>query len=159
MTYYANGNLHVKRGDLFKSPCQTLVNATNCVGIMGGGIAAAFKQRYPEMFEEYAMRCYQGTHTLTKPHLWKNPDPEGKWVLNIATKYEPRLPSELDAIEDGLIWVELNGLKEGITSLAVPALGCGLGGLDWDDVKPVMLYSLIRMAKLNDIYIELYEPQ
>lgn len=152
-------SVEIKSGNLFESDCQTLVNATNCVGIMGGGIAAAFKQRYPGMYKEYRKRCKAGSHTLSKPHLWKNPDPTGKWVLNIATKYEPRLDSSLDAIEDGLIWVELNALKEGITSMALPALGCGLGGLDWREVKPCMMWSLCRMSRLNNVRIELYKPQ
>lgn len=148
-------NLTITSGDLFEAPAQTIVNATNCDGIMGGGIARVFKERYPEMYLEYVERCRSGDHTPSMPHLWINPDPEGKNVLNLATKDRLREDSSLEVIKAGLFSLALHRGEWGITSLAMPALGCGLGKLKWEEVLPVIeLY-----AKQIAIPIELYEPK
>jgi O-acetyl-ADP-ribose deacetylase (regulator of RNase III) len=151
----------ITSGDLFESPAQTLVNATNCIGIMGGGIAKAFRERYPAMYFEYVKECERGHHTPTEPHFWFNDDcrlfPEDghKHVLNIATKTEPKCRSTIENIRLGLFTTALRAKEWGITSLAIPALGCGLGGLDWAEVRP----HIEEVGKLIPVPIELYEPQ
>lgn len=147
-------SIQLRTGDLFQSDAQTLVNATNTEGIMGGGIALAFKKRFPEMFVEYNLACGIGFHTTFRPHLWYADDRSKPWILNLATKDTIAKDSTLDNIEEGLEWLILNYERVGITSLAFPALGCGLGGLDWDDVLPVLE---IWLSKL-DIPVEIYEP-
>lgn len=139
-------------GNLFDSQAQTLVNAVNCVGIMGKGIAWQFKHRYPRMFLDYAARCKRGEVHLGEPYAF--PVGGGKLVLNFPTKGHWREASRLQDIVTGLEFLEGNYQQMGITSLAVPPLGCGNGGLAWREVGPVLRESLSRLS----IPVELYEP-
>lgn len=139
-------------GDLFKSKAQTLVNTVNCVGIMGKGVALEFKKRFPEMFEDYEQRCKRGEVKLGRPYLYKNlllP-----WVLNFPTKDHWRSVANLEAIIDGLKYLLQHYKEWGITSLAVPPLGCGQGQLEWRVVGPTLYRYLGKM----NIPIELYAP-
>lgn len=145
-------NVVFTSGDLFESGMQTIVNATNIEGIMGGGIALAFKERFPQMYEEYRWACKEGTHTIMKPFLWRHP--HFPWVLNIATKDVIHHPSTPFNVAAGLFWLAQNYEREGITSLAVPALGCGLGGCKWEQIGPLME----SMLGLLDIPVLIYEP-
>lgn len=120
---------------LFTSPAQTLVNTVNTVGVMGKGVALEFKGRYPEMFRRYVHFCESGDLQTGKLYLYTGPD---KWVLNFPTKQDWRGPSKMEWIEVGLRkFVAVYELR-GITSVAFPQLGCGSGGLCWEDVRPLM---------------------
>lgn len=122
--------------NIFDSPAQTLVNTVNTVGVMGKGIAAEFKQRYPEMFEKYRRFCSNGSLTVGKLYLYKSPN---KWVLNLPTKAHWRQPSKVEYVEAGLKKFVDTYLEHGITSVSFPQLGSGNGGLDWDRVvRPLM---------------------
>jgi O-acetyl-ADP-ribose deacetylase (regulator of RNase III) len=123
------------RTDLFTSPAQTLVNTVNTVGVMGKGIAKAFKERYPEMFRLYREYCERGELRTGNLMLWRGPD---RWVLNFPTKTTWRLPSEIEYIESGLRRFVETYEELGITSASFPSLGCGNGNLDWHEVKPIM---------------------
>jgi O-acetyl-ADP-ribose deacetylase (regulator of RNase III) len=138
-------------GDLFASKAQTLVNTVNCAGVMGKGVALAFKKRYPNMYEEYRRQCEQGEIRPGVLKLFKDTHP---WVLNFPTKRHWRARSRLDDIEAGLKVLRENYKDWGVTSLAMPALGCGHGGLDWSDVRPL----IERYLGDVDIEIEVYEP-
>ena len=144
----------VRRGDPTRSSAQTLVNTVNCVGVMGKGIALAFKRAYPAMFEDYAMRCAAGEVRAGEPYLWRPAHPEQHWVLNFPTKRHWRARSRLSDIVDGLDWLEAHREEWGIESLAVPALGCQNGGLRWAEVGPLLFERLNRLG----IPIELYVP-
>ncbi|WP_422449197.1 type II toxin-antitoxin system antitoxin DNA ADP-ribosyl glycohydrolase DarG [Thermoanaerobacterium sp. DL9XJH110] len=139
-------------GNLFKSNAQTLVNTVNCVGVMGKGIALEFKKRFPEMYKDYVERCKNKQVKLGEPYLYKYTP--GPWILNFPTKDHWRSVSKLKDIEKGLDYLIKHYKQWGITSLAVPPLGCGQGGLDWNIVGP-MLYTYL--GKL-DIPVELYAP-
>ena len=145
-------NVTVKIGDLFESRAQTLVNTVNCVGIMGKGIALGFKQRFPEMFEDYKLRCERGEVKLGQPYLYKRA--RLPWVLNFPTKDHWRDVSRISDIAAGLEHLKLRYKDWGITSLAVPPLGCGNGQLDWTMVGPTLFRHLSRL----DIPVELYAP-
>lgn len=135
-------------GDLFESPAQTLVNPVNIVGVMGKGLALEFKKRYPKMFDEYKKQCDNRQLVVWRPILWKGED---HWILNFPTKRHWKDPSQLIFIEVGLSnFVRLYELYE-ISSIAFPKLGCGNGGLDWEDVKPIMEKHLQNLP--IDIYI------
>lgn len=139
-------------GDLFASPAQTLVNAVNCVGVMGKGIALEFKRRYPMMYADYTQRCSAVAVRLGEPYLFVGERPP--WILNFPTKGHWRSASRMEDIVAGLVYLERHYQAWGITSLAIPALGCGLGQLEWRVVGPILHYHLSRLA----IPVELYAP-
>ena len=141
------------RTDLFSSPAQTLVNTVNTEGVMGKGVAKTFKQKYPEMFREYKRLCDRGDLRVGSLMLWRGQD---KWVLNFPTKTTWRLPSQMPYLEAGLKrFVEVYE-NLGITSISFPPLGCGNGGLDWSDVKPLMEKYLKRVSipvYIHDLHV------
>ena len=139
-------------GDLFASKAQTLVNTVNCVGVMGKGVALEFKKRFPEMFEDYVKRCRAGLVKLGEPYLYRNL--VGPWILNFPTKHHWRSVSSLSSIVQGLRYLVAHYKEWGITSLAVPPLGCGHGQLEWRVVGP----TLYRYLNSMDIPVELYAP-
>jgi O-acetyl-ADP-ribose deacetylase (regulator of RNase III) len=139
-------------GDIFASSAQTWVNTVNCVGIMGKGVAAGFKKRFPDMFREYAQLCGRAEVKLGRPYLWRST--VLPWVLNFPTKDDWRQNSSLEAIEAGLEYLREHYREWGITSLAVPPLGAGLGGLDWRVVGKILYRHLDQL----DIPVELYAP-
>jgi O-acetyl-ADP-ribose deacetylase (regulator of RNase III)/uncharacterized protein YwgA len=139
-------------GDLFASQAQTRVNTVNCVGIMGKGVAQEFKKRYPAMFEDYAARCERGQVRLGEPYLYR--DKSGTLIVNFPTKDHWRSPSRLSDIERGLDFILRHYVEWGVKSVAFPPLGCGNGGLSWEEVGPLIYGKLGRL----DIDIEVYAP-
>jgi uncharacterized protein YwgA/O-acetyl-ADP-ribose deacetylase (regulator of RNase III) len=142
----------VRIGNLFDSDAQTLVNTVNCVGVMGKGVALEFRNRFPEMHADYVARCRAGQVHLGRPYLYRSlvlP-----WILNFPTKDHWRSVSRLQDIEEGLRHLLADYREWGITSLAVPPLGCGHGQLEWRVVGP----TLYRYLKRMNIPVELYAP-
>ncbi len=139
-------------GDMFESKAQTLVNTVNCVGIMGKGVALEFKRRFPDMFEDYVRRCEAKQVRLGRPYVFKRMFPP--WILNFPTKDHWRSVSRLQDIVEGLRYLQQHYEEWGITSLAVPPLGCGHGQLEWRVVGP----TLYRHLKALAIPVELYAP-
>jgi uncharacterized protein YwgA/O-acetyl-ADP-ribose deacetylase (regulator of RNase III) len=139
-------------GDILKSKAQTLVNTVNCVGIMGKRIALKFKERFPDMFNDYVERCNRNEVRLGKPYLYKRLTP--LWVLNFPTKGHWRSVSRIEDIVKGLKYLLEHYKEWGITSIAVPPLGCGQGQLEWKIVGP----TLYRCLNQLDIPVELYAP-
>lgn len=142
----------VRMGDLLASKAQTLVNTVNTVGVMGKGVALLFKQAFPDMYAEYVVRCSRGEVQLGEPYLYKRVVPP--WILNFPTKQHWRSVARLDDIVRGLEYLKRHYQDWGITSLAVPPLGCGQGGLEWRVVGPVLYKHLADL----DIPVELYAP-
>lgn len=140
------------KADMFKSRAQTLVNTVNCVGVMGKGIALGFKQRFPEMFDDYVRKCTAREVSLGRPYLFKRTVPPN--ILNFPTKDHWRSVANLRDIVAGLEYLQQHYKEWGITSLAVPPLGCGEGQLEWKVVGP----TLYRYLSLLDIPVELYAP-
>jgi uncharacterized protein YwgA/O-acetyl-ADP-ribose deacetylase (regulator of RNase III) len=144
--------IRVLLGDLFESGAQTWVNTVNCVGVMGKGVALGFKQRFPEMFADYERRCERGEVRLGRPYLFKQlVEP---WILNFPTKQHWRQVTNIHDIIAGLQYLRCRYREWGITSLAVPPLGCGNGQLEWRVVGP----TLYRYLKQLEIPVELYAP-
>ena len=139
-------------GDLFSSKARILVNTVNCVGVMGKGVALEFKKHFPEMFQDYEQRCKRGEVKLGRPYLYKALVPLS--ILNFPTKDHWRSVANLEAIVEGLKYLLRHYHEWGITSLAVPPLGCGQGQLEWRVVGPTLYRHLSRM----DIPVELYAP-
>lgn len=143
--------LEFRHGNVLNSEMQTLVNTVNTVGVMGKGIALQFKKHYPKMYEEYRALCKSGKLTTGQLHLYKAVD---HWILNFPTKRHYRYPSKLEYVEEGLIRLRDTYAELGIESLALPALGCGQGGLSWPDVRALIERYLGDLP----IPIEVYEP-
>lgn len=149
---------------LFDSPAQTLVNTVNTVGVMGKGIAAEFKRRYPDMFARYQTFCTNGEFDIGKLYLYRT---SNKWVLNFPTKRNWRNPSKLEYIEAGLLKFAETYFHRGITSISFPQLGCGNGGLLWEQVRPLMDRILrdvpipiyIHVATPNARFIPEHDPK
>lgn len=139
-------------GDLFASDAQTLVNTVNCVGVMGKGVALEFKNRFPAMARDYDGRCARGEVRPGEPYLFT--DLAGARVINFPTKGHWRSTSRLADIEGGLDHLAAHAGEWSITSLAMPPLGCGNGGLAWSEVGPLIY------AKLHDLPfpIEVFAP-
>jgi O-acetyl-ADP-ribose deacetylase (regulator of RNase III) len=130
----------ITSGDLLKAEADAIVNTVNCVGVMGKGIALQFKKKWPENFRAYEKACKAGkvrlgtmfVHDLgglaSKPHF----------IINFPTKDHWRGKSELSFIEEGLKDLVRVVREYGIRSIAIPPLGCGNGGLDWNVVRPLI---------------------
>lgn len=145
-----------KHDDIFNANAEALVNTVNCVGVMGRGIALQFKKRFPENFAEYEKACKQNEVVPGKMFVHStgsmiNP----RFVINFPTKRHWRGSSRLEDIEAGLIALKNVIIQNNIKSIAIPPLGCGLGGLDWSVVK-----SKIELAlnDLTDVEIMVFEP-
>lgn len=124
-----------RRTSILESPAQTLVNTVNCVGVMGKGLAHAFREREPDMFKAYKRICDQNALIPGKLWLWRG---SGSWILNFPTKIHWRNSSRIDWIEQGLAKFVAAFAEQGITEISFPRLGCGNGNLDWEEVRPVM---------------------
>ncbi len=107
-------------GDIFDANSQVIVNPVNCKGVMGKGLALAFKQKYPDMFTIYQHECQTGELQIGKSTLYKASTP---WILNFPTKDHCRSPSKLVYLEKGLEYFLKNYKEAGITSIAFPKLG------------------------------------
>lgn len=138
-------------GDIFKSNAQVITNTVNCVGVMGKGLALAFKKKYPEMFEDYQRKCDEGEVIPGRPYLWED---DRTQVLNFPTKRHWRQDSLLSDIEEGLHYLAENYDEMGISSIAMPPLGCGLGGLNWNEVKLLIEKYL---GPIEDLNVYVYE--
>lgn len=163
------GRLSLVRGDLFYSRLQTLTVSVNCVGVMGKGLASRAKYQFPDVYVVYQEVCRNRSLGMGQPYLYKREksfeeeladDPRtftngngGTWFLLFPTKNHWRERSDIKGIEAGLEWLSSSWSKEKITSLAIPALGCGLGRLEWKDVGPLMCRHLIKLG--IDVWIYL----
>jgi O-acetyl-ADP-ribose deacetylase (regulator of RNase III) len=143
-------------GDLLQADAEALVNAVNCVGVMGKGIARQFKRLYPENCRAYATACARGEVTVGTMFVTETGQLDGaRYVINFPTKRHWREPSQLSYIDAGLVDLVRVLRDEGIRSVAVPALGVGNGGLDWASVEPRLLQAL---QQLPDVHVIIYPP-
>lgn len=144
-------------GDFFEFDADIMVNTVNCVGVMGAGVALAFKKRFPEMFADYVQKCKARQIHPGQPSVWVQRDMISKEIaiVNFPTKDDWRNPSKYSYIEDGLQWFSryLEDKKGKIVTL--PALGCGHGGLEWSTVRAMILSKLENSPA--DIYV--FEPK
>lgn len=137
------------RGNLFDSKADIYVNTVNCVGVMGRGIALEFKNRYPKMFMAYNQECMKNRITTGKMWQWN----EEKNIICFPTKQHWKNISNLRWIDEGL--TDLRKLLEKFPqqSVAIPALGCANGGLQWVDVRPLIEKHLGRLHRDIEVYV------
>ena len=163
-------NLSLVEGDMFFSRMQTLTISVNTVGVMGKGLASRAKYQFPDVYVKYQDLCRRKILQMGKPYLYKRessldfiladeserlPNTNLQtWFLLFPTKTDWRKMADFKGIETGLNWLVNNYEKEGIESLEIPALGCGLGWLSWGTVGPMLCRYL---QKLN-IPVNLHLP-
>ena len=144
-------------GDIFEADVEALVNPVNCVGVSGRGLAKDFKERFPENFLMYKSACDRGIlrpGKLYSCHFESAGRP--LWIINFPTKDHWRDASHVSYIRDGLkeLVAAIAGFK--IHSIAIPALGCGLGALSWkSEVRPLLEAAF---ADLPGVLAKLYYP-
>jgi O-acetyl-ADP-ribose deacetylase (regulator of RNase III) len=153
MKYWGRKMINFVKGNIFDSKADALVNAVNTVGVMGKGIALEFKNRYPENYKVYKSACDKGT--LKTGYVLVVTESDGKIIINFPTKAHWKDASKYEYIEDGLKDLRNKIEEQSLKSIAIPALGCGLGGLKWDVVKVMIEIALGNIE--TDIYV--YEPQ
>ncbi|GAB7127073.1 macro domain-containing protein [Silvimonas sp. JCM 19000] len=143
------------RGDLLLADADALVNAVNCVGVMGRGIALQFKRQWPDNFRDYAAACKRQQVQPGKMFVHSTGAAAPAFIINFPTKRHWKQRSLLADIEAGLADLRQVISANGIQSVALPPLGSGLGGLDWGLVKPRIESAL---ADLRGLRVLIYEP-
>lgn len=144
-------------GNLLDADVDALVNTVNTVGVMGKGIALQFRRAHPEMFIAYERAAKSGEVRLGRMHVWPTGALTGpRYVINFPTKEHWRSRSHLADIESGLKDLVRVVRELDIRSLAVPPLGCGNGGLEWDQVEPRIRAALGHLDP--DVRVVLYPP-
>jgi len=153
--------IYEPNGDIFESRADAIVNPVNCVGVAGKGLAKDFKEKYPGNYSAYLKHCQMGRMAQTRCHLYSVPQIEHEpvappyWIVNFPTKNHWSEKSNLEKIAAALDDLGGKIRLRGIRSIAIPMIGCGEGGLDWADVREVILDKL---GGLDDVEITLYGP-
>lgn len=144
-------------GDVLSADVEALVNTVNCVGVMGRGIALQFKNMFPNNFDAYASACAREEVQPGKMFIYPTGElTNPRFIVNFPTKRHWRGKSRIEDVESGLVALREEIVRRGIRSIAIPPLGSGLGGLDWQDVKPRIVSAL---SSLEDVDIRVYEPK
>lgn len=147
--------IHYITGNLLESDAEALVNTVNTVGVMGKGIALQFKNAFPNNYKKYSEACKNkelnvGQLLVTEENVLSGK----KTIINFPTKTHWRLPSEYKYIEAGLVELVKVIKEKNIKSIAIPPLGAGNGGLDWNKVKPI----LEKYLSQTEAEVLIYEP-
>jgi len=145
------------QGNILRADAEALVNTVNCVGFMGKGIALQFKKAHPDNYDAYKKACDTGEVQPGRMFIYEtgsmiNP----KYIINFPTKRHWKGKSLLEDVKAGLKTLNDEVRKRNIKSIAVPPLGCGLGGLQWDVVKPLIEKTF---TDLPNVKVLLFEPQ
>lgn len=148
--------IEFKTGNILTEDAEAIVNTVNTVGVMGRGIALQFKKAFPTNFQSYATACKRGEVQAGRMFVFEtagliNP----KFIINFPTKRHWRDKSRIEDIESGLIALADVIKARGIKTIAIPPLGCGLGGLEWTCVRSKIEEAL---TGLQDVHIILFEP-
>ncbi|HEY5297265.1 MAG TPA: macro domain-containing protein [Verrucomicrobiae bacterium] len=138
------------KGNLLEAEVEALVNTVNTEGVMGKGIALQFKKKFPAMFEAYQEACKAGEIKPGHMYVYEREDMlNPRYIINFPTKRHWRSPARMEDIQAGLSALVEEIQKRGIHSIAVPPLGCGNGGLNWENVLPVIQKALGNFQNVN----------
>ncbi|GIJ19798.1 type II toxin-antitoxin system antitoxin DNA ADP-ribosyl glycohydrolase DarG [Micromonospora lutea] len=147
----------IGHGNLLTADAEALVNTVNTVGVMGKGIALQFKRAYPANYAAYRAACAANRVKLGEMFVFDSARlGYRRYVINFPTKGHWRADSKLSDIQAGLADLVRVVRERRITSVAIPALGCGNGGLDWDEVRPAIEHAF---AALPDVQVLLFPPE
>ncbi|MER6782728.1 MULTISPECIES: macro domain-containing protein [unclassified Streptomyces] len=144
-------------GNLLNAEVDALVNTVNTVGVMGKGVALQFKQAFPENFKFYKAACEHGEFSLGEVLVFDSGKlGSQRYIVNFPTKGHWRSRSKLRDVDSALSAL-VQAIKEyRIQTIAIPALGCGNGGLDWPEVR-ALVYE--KLSHIEGIRVLLYPPQ
>jgi O-acetyl-ADP-ribose deacetylase (regulator of RNase III) len=146
-------------GDLLASKARVLVNPVNCLGVSGAGLANAFAAKFPGNQAAYRKAARLGGVRLGRVlwfwHYDQDEYPRGVWIANFPTKGDWKAASQVEWIVAGLDDLRREIEDRELSSVAVPALGCGLGGLAWEQVRSVLYAAFDGMPFLE---VEIYRP-
>jgi len=142
--------IHLSEQSVFHSPAAVITNTVNCQGVMGAGLALEMALRHPDLEADYQLRCQAGALQIGRPYLFPVSGCPYRAVLNFPTKQHWRFPSRLAWIEQGLAYIasHYSQATPAITSLALPRLGCDKGGLEWQQVQPLVEKHLADLPDL-----------
>ena len=149
--------IEFKKGNIFTTECDVIVNTVNCSGVMGAGIAYEFRLRYPDMFYKYKELCDKKLlmigrlwiYSLSEDDIFKE---KYRRVLNFPTKNFWKLPSKEEYLEKGLLKFVETYKEKNITSIAFPLLGASKGGLS----EEVSIKLMEKYLSELDIKIEIW---
>jgi O-acetyl-ADP-ribose deacetylase (regulator of RNase III) len=140
--------------NIFDQKVDAMVNPVNCVGVMGGGLALEFKKRNKTHFEIYKKMCDEGKFVTGKVYFYHISDIIGtNYVIDFPTKNHWKDPSKIEYISEGMDDLVFKIPQYDIKSIAIPALGCGLGGLDWKEVRPIIVDRLFNVETDLDVIL------
>ena len=143
-------------GNLLEAKVAALVNTVNTVGVMGKGLALMFKERFPENYTAYVKACRAEEVQTGQMFVFPVEEKSGlQWIVNFPTKQHWRLPTKIEWVRDGLVALRDTIQDKQISSIALPPLGCGNGGLQWSVVRPLVEEVL---SGLRAVEILVYEP-
>ena len=149
--------IELVEGNLLEADADALVNTVNTEGVMGKGLALQFKTKFPEMFEEYHRACQAGEVRPGRMHIVERREMfRPRYIINFPTKRQWRFPSRMEDIEAGLMALVGDIERLHIHSIAIPPLGCGNGGLDWNQALPKIQSAL---GPLPDLPVFVFQPQ
>lgn len=146
-------DIQFKTGNILKSDCKLLINPVNTVGVMGSGLAEQFRNRYPKNYKAYKEYCSNVVEF--KDYRFFAMEEKNKIIFNFASKEHYSNFSNLGYIRRSLVMLLLYLEKHQIPSIAIPPVGCGLGGLDEKNVLHLIIYYLRQVT--YDLKIELYQ--
>lgn len=130
-------SLTIRHGDLFTTDAPALGHGVNVDGLMGAGIAAQFAARFPAMLEAYRAQCRSGALRPGGMFAWVDLD-SGRWVYNLASQDRPGRRARLGWVESSARAALAHADTHGVPVVALPQIGCGIGGLIWEDVAGVL---------------------
>ena len=144
-------------GDMFSANYEAIVNPINCVGTMGKGVAKLVKEKFPSIIEPYKYYCNKKLLHPGSTWVYKTGINYPKYILNTATKNHWKDPSKINNIIYCYTSIIRAIKSKNILNIAIPPLGCGNGGLNWNYIKPLAI-DILESNNLNHVNIYLYEP-
>lgn len=138
-------------GNLFDSDAPALGHGVNCAGVMGAGIATAFRDLYPHNYENYRAACLAG---FLKPGQITVNRENDKYIVNMASQNKPGRDATYPWLFEAAYTAAKQAVDNGIDRIAIPEIGCGIGGLVWDNVETVLLTTeyLVNTPGMRSIF-------
>ena len=144
--------VEMKQGSVFDSECYAIAHGVNVQGVMGAGIAYTVKTRFPQAFRVYRMLCREDR--ILKPgdfvavaaeDLGADRTRTMRLVYNLATQQWAGPSASLEWIQKAANGMFEDLMERGLATVAMPRIGCGLGGLEWEDVARLFEHEQIRV--------------